>query len=217
MGLPGAFGNLHVGEDGGERRLLGRAGIDSEADHVGSFINVANAHLAEIHSILRAFDAVVVIAAREAVPHGLDIGGNSGGCPVGIALVCNHAAEVLELLVLVFDRALHPVLAVEVHDDAALVEAMVALREVGLHHEAEELLTRLHLQDGRIVVLEVIVGALPEVGVRSCGDLDGVALHFESAWFARPFQRIEVNLASVFERYLHVVGKIHNCLFWFIL
>ncbi len=217
MGLPGAFGNLHVGEDGGERRLLGRAGIDSEADQVSTFIDVADAHLAEIQTIGRAFDAVVVIAAREAIPHRLDIGRNGSRGPVGITLVGDHAAEVLELLVLVFDRALHPVLAVEVHDDAALVEAMVALREVGLHHEAEELLTRLHLEGRCIVVLEVIVGALPEVGVRSCGDHDGVALHFESAWFARPFQCIEVNLASVFERNLHVVGKIHNCLFWFIL
>ena len=83
----------------------------------------------------------------------------------------------LELVVLVLDGAFQPVRAVEIHDDAALVEALMALCEVGLHYEAEELLAGLHLQYGGIVVLEVIVGALPQVGMRSGGNENGVALH----------------------------------------
>jgi hypothetical protein len=58
--------------------------------------------------------------------------------------------------------------------------------KIGLHHKAEELLARLHLQHGGIVVLEVIVGALPEVGLRSGGDADGVVLDFTLRRIPRP-------------------------------
>ena len=121
----------------------------------------------------------------------------------------------LELLVLVFHRAFHPVLAIEIHHDAALVKAMMALCEVGLYNKTKELLTGLHLQDGCVVVLEVIVGALPKVGVRSCGDNNRIAFYFESSWLTRPFERIEVNLATVSKSSLHIVGEIHNCFLLF--
>ena len=49
-------------------------------------------------------------------------------------------------------------------------------------------LNSLHLQHRGIVVLEVIVRALPEVGMRSSGDEDGVALHLESARFPCPLK-----------------------------
>lgn len=63
VSLPGALRNLHVGEDGREGRLLRRAGIDAEADLIGSGIHVADAHLTERHAIRGAFDAVVILAA----------------------------------------------------------------------------------------------------------------------------------------------------------
>ena len=88
--LPHALGDLHVSEDGGERRFLGRAGIDAKADFVGSGIHMADAHLAELGAIGRAFDAIVVLTAREAIPHGFDIGRNGGRCPVGITIVSCH-------------------------------------------------------------------------------------------------------------------------------
>ena len=116
----------------------------------------------------------------------------------------------LKLLVLVFHRAFQPVLAVEIHHDAALVKAMMAAREVGLHHEAEELLARLHLQHGGIVVLEVIVRALPEVGLRSGGDADGVILDFTLCRLPRPLEATQIEVAAVRECHLYVVNEIHS-------
>ena len=45
VSLPCAIGYLHVCEDCGEGRFLGRAGIDAEADFIGSGIHVTDAHL----------------------------------------------------------------------------------------------------------------------------------------------------------------------------
>ena len=66
----------------------------------------------------------------------------------------------------------------------------MAAREVGLYHETEELLTGLHLQHGRIVVLEMIVGALPEVGLRSGGDADGVVFDFTRGRLPGPLKTV---------------------------
>lgn len=57
---PRALGYLHIGELSRERRLFGRTGIDSKTDFVDTGIHVAYAHLAEIHTIGRALDAVVI-------------------------------------------------------------------------------------------------------------------------------------------------------------
>ena len=212
--LPHALGNLHVGEDGGERRLLGGARIDAEADLLGCCRHVADAHLTEVHAIGGALDAVVVLAAGETVPHGLHIGGDGRRRPVGIAVVGDDAAQVLELVVLIFDGPLQPVLAVEVHHDTALVEAVVALREIGLHHEAEELLARLHLKHGRIVVLEVIVRALPQVGVRGGGDEEGVASRLKPSRLSRPLEAALIDGAAVGECFFYIVLKLHDVLFF---
>ena len=82
---------------------------------------MADAHLAELLAIRGALDAVVILAARKTVPHGLHIGGDGRRGPVGVAVVSGYATQVLELLVLVFHRAFQPVLAVEIHHDATLV------------------------------------------------------------------------------------------------
>ena len=39
---------------------------------------------------------------------------------------------------------------------------MVAFGEVGLYHEAEELLLSLHLEYGSVVVAEMVVSTLPQ-------------------------------------------------------
>lgn len=197
MCLPHTFRNLHVGKDCGEGRFFGRAGIDSEADFLAASLHVADAHLTEIGSVGGTFDAIVIFSARESVPHGLDIGGDGRCGPVGIAAIGGHAAKMLELVVLVFYRAFQPVLAVQIHHNAALVKALVALCEVGLDNKTEELFARLHLQHWRIVVLEVVVSALPQVGVRGGGDEDGVALYLKASRLSCPLKAVYVDASAV--------------------
>ena len=55
-------------------------------------------------------------------------------------------------------RSLEPVVAIQVHNHAALVEALMALSEVRLYYEAEVLLPRGHLQYRSIVVAEMVIG-----------------------------------------------------------
>ena len=113
----------------------------------------------------------------------------------------------LELVVLVFNRSLQPVLTVQIHHDAALVEALMALCEVGLDHEAEELLTRLHLQYRCIVVLEMVVGALPQVGVGCRRDDKRVAFNLKTARFPCPLKAVQVDTATIGQCQLNIVGK----------
>ena len=122
---------------------------------------MAHAHLAEVHAVGGAFDAEVILPAGEAVPHGLHLGRYRRCGPVGVAVVCGHTTKVLELLVLEFHRTFEPIVTIQVHHYTALVEALVALREIRLHHEAEELLPGLHLQNGGVIVPEMIIGPLP--------------------------------------------------------
>ena len=118
---------------------------------------MADAHLTEHLSVGRALDTVVILAAGESIPHGFYISGNSRCGPVRVAIVRHYAAQMLKLVVLVFHRAFQPVLAVEIHHDATLVKTVMAACKISLHHEAEILFAGLHLQYGRIVVLEVIL------------------------------------------------------------
>jgi len=115
----------------------------------------------------------------------------------------------LELLVLVFHRALQPVLAVEIHHDATLVEAMMTLGEIGLHHEAEELLAGLHLQNRGVVVLEVIVRALPKVGLWCSGDKDGITLHLVVLWLACPLKAVQSYAPAVGKCFFNLICKLH--------
>ena len=155
-------------------------------------MHVAYSHLREAYSVLRALDAIVVLSAREPIPYRSDLGGNGRRGPIRITVVGHHASQVLELFVLVLHTGLQPVVAVEVYDDAALVKAPVAFREVSLHDEAEEPLLRLHLEDRGVVVAEMIIGTLPKVCARSGDHLDGVTLDEALRWLSRPFEKVYV-------------------------
>ena len=133
-------------------------------------MHVADTHLTEMYTIGGALNTIVVLSPREAIPHRLDIRRNSSRCPVRVAAVGDYATKVLELLVLVFDGTFEPVLAIEVHHNTALVEAVMALRKIGLDNKREETLVRLHLQDRRIVITEMVIRPLPEIRVRFGGD-----------------------------------------------
>ena len=113
----------------------------------------------------------------------------------------------LELLVLELHGALEPVLAVQVHHDAALVEALVALGEVRLYHKAEELLLCLHLQHGSIVVPEMVVRPLPEVSVRGSGDGDDTVVDLAGSRLPGPLELFQIDLPAIGKRLGHAVGE----------
>ena len=207
VGLPHAIGDLHVGEDSSERGLFRRAGVDAEGYLIGTGKHVADAHLAEVCPVGGAFDAVVVGPAGEAVPHGLDIGGDGRSGPVGPAVVGGDAAKVLELGVLIFHGAFEPVFAVKVQYDAALVEALMALCEVCLHNKAEVLLTGFHLQRGGIVVTEMIIGPLPEIRVRSGCDRNGAVLDFEGSRLPCPLELVKIDQTAACKGIGHAVNE----------
>ena len=93
MRLPGTLRYLHIGENRLKRRLLGRAGIDAEAYLAATLMQVAYAHLGEMLPVLGTLDAIVVFAARKAIPHGFNLCINGSRGPIGIPVVGNHAPK----------------------------------------------------------------------------------------------------------------------------
>ena len=96
MGFPSAFRHVQIRKHRREAGLLRAAGIDAEANLPGPFPHVADPHLGEMHPVLRALDAVVVLPAAEAIPHDLLLRRNGGGGPIGIAVVRDDGAQMLE-------------------------------------------------------------------------------------------------------------------------
>ena len=92
----------------------------------------------------------------------------------------------LELLVFIFYRTFQPVVTVKIHDDAALVETVMALGKVCLHDEAEILLSRLHLQHRSIIIAEMIIRSLPEVRVWCSRNGKSISVDAETLWLACP-------------------------------
>ena len=160
-------------------------------------MHVANAHLAEGLSVLRAFNAEIVLATAQAIPHGLDRGVNFGRCPVRIAQIGHDTAQMLKAFVFVFDRRFEPVLTVQVHDHAALVKPVFAV-EFRAHDEGKIALVGGHLQHGCVIVAEVVIGTLPQVGMGFGGDADGIIVYFPVQRLARPAQCVMVKLHGAF-------------------
>ena len=183
--LPLTFAELHLGEKGAEGRIFRAAGVDTHGDLARRDGHMADAHLVEGLAVKRALDAEVVFAAAEAVPDAMDGRVDGGRRPIGIAAHRHHAAEVLEGLRLVLCRRLDPAFRAEIDGDAALVEAPLAV-ELRLDGKGKKLFTRRKLQDGRAVVAEMVVGALPQVCVRLGHDLDRVRADPILRGFARP-------------------------------
>ena len=206
-GLPGAFGDLHVREYGRERRLLGGTGIDTETDFIGPGIHVADTHLAEVFAVGGALDTIIIGPSGKTVPHGFDIGRNGCGGPIRVAVVGGHAAQVLKFLVFKFDRAFEPVVAVQVHHNTALVKALMTLGEVCLHHKTEVLFPGLHLKNRGVVVTEMIVCPLPEVGMRCRGNADDTVIHFKGLRLPGPLEAAEVNSSTVRKRLGNAVNR----------
>ena len=188
MRLPGAFSDFHVREHRLEAGIFRAAGIDPEPDLSRSFPHVADAHLREHFPVLRAFDAVIILAPAEPIPHDLHISRDRRRRPVGIAVIRHHRPQVLKRLIFILHGALQPVIRIQIHHDSALVEPVMALRKIRLHNEREELLLRLHLERRRIVISEMIISPLPQIRMGFCRDLDPVRQNSVLPGFPCPLQ-----------------------------
>ena len=140
-------------------------------------IHVANPHLRKMYAIVGILNAVVVDSAREAIPHRFDLCRNSRGCPIGIAIVGNHATQMLKCFVFVLHTAFQPVFAIKIHYNATLVEAVVAVGEIRFYHETEIFFLSFHLPNRCIIVLEMVIGALPKVGAGFGDHLNSVVVY----------------------------------------
>ena len=83
----------------------------------------------------------------------------------------------LKAFVLVLDRRFEPVLTVPVHDHAVLVKPVFAV-EFSAHDEGKIAFVGGHLQHGCVIVAEVVIGTLPQVGMGFGSDADGIIAYF---------------------------------------
>ena len=134
MRLPLALGNFGIAEHGAERGILRTAGIDAKQDFTAPVPQMADAELRKMDAVAAAFHAVITLPAAQPVPHFFHIGGNVGGGPIGIPVVCHDAAQSLEAFVFIFDGSFQPVFAVQINGHAALVEMVFAF-ELRFHRE----------------------------------------------------------------------------------
>ena len=146
MGFPLTCSKRQVRKNSFEGGILWRAGINAELDFVMPPIHMANAHLVKMDAIFRAFNTVIIFTAAEAVPHGFDRGRNGRSCPIRISAICYDTAQMLKVFVLIFNGAFQPVFTVQIHNNTALVEPMMALGKIGFHNEAEKPLVSFHLK-----------------------------------------------------------------------
>ena len=155
---------------------------------------MAYPHLGKMNAVLRTLNAVVILSAAETVPHRFDVCTDSSRSPIRITVICHHAAEVLKLLIFILNRAFQPVFAVKIHDNAALVKAVVCAGKVRFHHKREEFFFRFHLENRGVVVPKMVIGPLPQIGSRFGGNLntsirDGMVLRLP-----RPHKFVNVSI-----------------------
>lgn len=154
---------------------------------------MTHTHLLEGDAVKGALDAVVVLTTRKPVPHGFDICINFRCGPIRVAIVCYNTTQVLEYVIFVLGGGFEPVFRIEIHHNSTLVKTALAF-EVRLHHKGEKLLVRLHLQHWCVVVAEVIVGALPQVGVWVCDNLYFVSCYVVTFGLTNPFEIVDVKI-----------------------
>ena len=113
----------------------------------------------------------------------------------------------LELLILIFDRCFQPVLRIKIHHDTALIEAVVAVGEIGFHYEREVFFICLRLQNGSVIVAEMIVRSLPQVCMRLGHDLNAFIADIRAFRRSCPFHILGHCCSSV---------KIQSCFLYLI-
>lgn len=187
MCFPLALGDFGIAEHGAEGGILRAAGVNAEQDFTALVPQMADAELRKMDAVATAFHAVITLLAAQPVPHFFHIGGNVGGGPIGIPVVCHDAAQSLEAFVFIFDGSFQPVFTVQINGHTALVEAVFAF-ELRFHRERKIGLLRSDLKHGGIVILKSVVGTLPEIGVGLRHNLHGVLCKDHLLWFSCPDQ-----------------------------
>lgn len=139
---------------------------------------MAYPYLAECHTIRRTLNAVIILPAAEPIPHCFYGCPYGGGGPVRIPVIRHHAPQVLVFLIFIFYGSLQPVLAIQVHHNAALVEPVMAVRKICPYYKGEIFFFRLHLQDRGIVISEMVVCPLPQICSGLCPDYDFLTANF---------------------------------------
>ena len=183
---PFAVRHFHIRENRAEGRVLRAAGVDAKGYFPRCFVQVTDAHLMERLAIFRVLDTEIIFSAAQAVPHGFYMGGDFRGRPVGIAVIRHHAAQVLEVLVFVFNRTFQPVFAVQIQHNPTLVKAVMAFGKFGFYQKGKEGFFRIHLQYGRIIIAEMVIGSLPQIRVRFRDDFDSILRDHTTLWFPGP-------------------------------
>ena len=72
----------------------------------------------------------------------------------------------LEFLCFIFNRGLQPVIRIQIHNYATLIKSMMTPGKICLHNKGKILLLCFYLQNRRIIVSEVVIGPLPQIGMR---------------------------------------------------
>lgn len=135
---PFAVRHFHVRENRTERRFLWAAGVDAKKYFPRRFAQMTDAHLMKRLAIFRALDTKIIFSAAQAIPHGFYMGRDFCGRPVGIAVIGHHTAQVLEVLIFVFNRSLQPVFAVQIQHNPTLVKAVMALRKFSFYQKEKK-------------------------------------------------------------------------------
>lgn len=131
---------------------------------------------------------IALLPAAEPIPHCLYGRSYSHSGSVRIPVIRHHAPQVLVFLIFIFHGSLQPVLAIQIHHNAALVKPVMAVRKICLHHKAEIFFFGLNLQDRGIVIPKMVVCPLPQICSGLCHDYDFLTANFIIRRFIDPGQ-----------------------------
>ena len=99
----------------------------------------------------------------------------------------------LEFLIFVFDRSFQPVLTVQIHHNPTLIKSVPALK-FSFHRKGKEFFIRLHLQNGCIVIPEMIICPLPQICVGIRYDFNAAVRYRVIRRFSCPFEFAAVKI-----------------------
>ena len=112
MRFPLTLHHFYIGKDSFKRRFFRRAGINAEPDLSGSFVHMADSHLAVRYAIPGALDTIVILPPAETIPHALHRCVYLCGCPIGISMIRDNASQILVLVIFILHRTFQPVITV---------------------------------------------------------------------------------------------------------
>ena len=95
--LPLVFGDVDLFEGALETAVLGAAGVDSNLEGVCCGVEVGDSQLAPVTTVVGVLQKEVAAATADAVPHVLDVGGDFGCGPVGVAEVGYYGSQLTDL------------------------------------------------------------------------------------------------------------------------